>query len=126
MNVVAKLDTRVLDRMIATHQEEASKVVRKGAEALQGEVTNKISEIKLVDTGALKGSIKAEEHTGPLNWWVHDGVDYGVFWELGFHQMVFGKFQMLAISQRPFMVPSVEKIRPQWNKHWREFFKRWV
>ena len=125
MSTAAKLDTRVLDAIIAQHEQEAGVIVRGGAFSVQGEVQNKIREIKLIDTGALLGSIKAEEHTKPLDWWVHDGVDYGVFWELGFHQMVFGKFQMIAISQRPFMVPSVEKIRPQWNKKWREFFKRW-
>jgi HK97 gp10 family phage protein len=112
MRQVAKLDTRILDRMIAEHPEEAAKIVRAGALAVQGRaVTN-----APVDTGALKSSIDAEEKDGPLNWWVHDGVEYGIYQELGTSKM----------AAQPFMVPAVEAVRPDWRRNWREFFKRWV
>jgi hypothetical protein len=36
-------------------------------------------------------------------YWVHDGVEYGVYHELGTHR----------ISARPFMVPAVEAVGAQ-------------
>lgn len=111
MSVTVKLDTRVLDSMIAQHQQEAGVIVRGAAGSVQGQAAVKAP----FDTGALSGSIKADEHKGPLNWWVHDAVDYGIYQELGTSKM----------GAQPFMVPAVETVRPQWNKYWREFFKRW-
>ena len=111
-----KLDTRVLDAIIAQHEQRAGVIVRGGAFSVAGEAAVRAP----FDTGALKGGIKAEEHTGPLNWWAHDSVDYGIYQELGFTHWISGKY-----IQNPFMVPAVEAVRPQWNKNWREFFKRW-
>ena len=76
----------------------------------------------------------AEERKGPLDWWVHDGVEYGIYQEGGFHHA--GRLAqetkyeidtggVYTFIQSPFMVPAVEAVRPQWNKKWREFFKRW-
>jgi hypothetical protein len=114
--VTTKLDTRVLDRMIAEHEREASQIVRGGSFAVMGHAIDKAP----VDLGALKNSIEAEERKGPLDWWVHDGMEYGIFQELGFHHYITGVF-----IQNPFMVPAVEKVRPEWNKNWRDFFRKW-
>ena len=112
MSVVAKLDTRVLDAIIAQHPKEASQVVRAGAHAVLGEAKVRSP----YDTGALEGSLDTEEHTGPLNWWVHDGVEYGIYQELGTSKM----------RAQPFMVPAVEAVRKPWLDNWRAFFKRWA
>jgi HK97 gp10 family phage protein len=106
-----KLDTRVLDRMIAEHQREAGEVVRSGAFLVEGQAKKRAP----VDTGALKTGIAAEELKGPLSYWVHDSVEYGIYQELGTYKM----------AAQPFMVPAVEHTRPVWFQMWREFFKRW-
>jgi HK97 gp10 family phage protein len=111
MKTAAKLDTRVLDAIIAQHQQEAGVIVRGGAFSVAGHAAVKAP----YDTGALSTGIKAEEYKGPLVWWAHDAVDYGIYQELGTSKM----------GAHPFMVPAVETVRPEWNKHWREFFKRW-
>ena len=110
MSVVAKLDTRVLDKIIAEHRQEAGVIVRGAAFSVEGEAKVKAP----VDTGALKNSLNASE-VSDLQWRVSDGVEYGIYQELGTSKM----------GAQPFMVPAVEGIRRRWNKNWREFFKRW-
>jgi hypothetical protein len=41
---------------------------------------------------------------------IHDGVMYGIFWELG-HMTPSGAF-----LQKPFLVPACEQIRPSYEK----------
>jgi HK97 gp10 family phage protein len=109
--VSVKLDTSVLDRMIAEHEREASQIVRAGAFAIEGHAKDKAP----VDTGALKNSIEAEERSGPLAWWVHDGVEYGIYQELGTSRM----------AAQPFLTPAVEGVRKRWNDMWKDFFRKW-
>ena len=120
--MAAKLDTRELDRIIGDIETKASQIVRTGAELVQAHAVMNISHQKLVDTSALMNGTIAEQKSRFL-WWVHDSVTYGIFWELGFHQMVWGRFQMLKLSQRPWMIPAVETVRPIWNKLWGGLFK---
>lgn len=54
-----------------------------------------------VDTGALENSIQAEQEDS-LTWIVGDGVNYGVYQELGTHKM----------PAHPFLVPATEAVRP--------------
>ena len=121
--MTSKLDTKELDRIIDGIETKASQIVRTGAELVQAHAVMNISHQKLVDTSALMNGIKAEPEKPPYVWWVHDSVTYGIFWELGFHQMVWGRFQMLKLSQRPWMIPAVETVRPIWNKLWEGLFK---
>jgi hypothetical protein len=114
MTIVTKLDTRKLDQLIAQAPTRASQIVRAGAFAVEGEAKTRAP----VDTTALQNSIQAEERSGPLRWWAHDGVEYGIYQELGFHHWISGAF-----IQNPFMVPAVEHIRPQWNKMWRDLLR---
>jgi HK97 gp10 family phage protein len=109
--VTTKLDTRVLDRMIAEHEREASQIVRAGSFAVQGHAQDKAP----VDTGALKNSLEAEERSGPLAWWVHDGVEYGIYQELGTSKM----------AAQPFLTPAVEIVRRRWGDMWKDFFRKW-
>jgi HK97 gp10 family phage protein len=110
MAIVTHLDTRRLDQIIANLDGKASEIVRTTA----FEVEQKAKMLAPVKTGALKGSLKAEEHGGPLSWWVHDGMEYGLFNELGTSRM----------AAHPFMVPAVEGVRAKWIERWRELFSR--
>lgn len=113
--MTVKLDTLKLDQLIATDDEEAGRIVRKFAFLVEGTA----SQLAPVDTSALKNSIQAEEHSGPLRWWVHDGVEYGLFQEIGFTHWISGQF-----IQNPFMVPAVEQHRPAWDDAWRRHLRR--
>ena len=111
MSVVAKLDTRVLDAIIAQHRQEAGVIVRGAAFSVEGE-----SKVRApVDTGALKNSLNTSE-VNDLNYRVSDGVEYGIYQELGTSKM----------RAQPFMVPAVEAVRKPWLDNWRAFFKRWA
>lgn len=76
MNI--KVDTRALDGFLADVEPKLAPVVKKHAFAIQGKAQQEAP----VDTGALKNSIIAEEQS-PTKWTVSDGVEYGVFQELG-------------------------------------------
>jgi len=128
---VAKLDTAGLDRITAQLEPRAEQVLKDVAEQIEGEAKANIlrplhlkqgKPNELVDTGALLNSIKGEQR-GRLSWWIHDGVEYGIHWELGFHQMVWGKFQMMTLSQHPFLIPAVEKVRAKFETMWGNLFK---
>jgi HK97 gp10 family phage protein len=112
MRPVVKLDTVILDRIINEQQREAGKIVRRASYAVEGQAKSKAP----VDTGALKSSLMAEQKSGILSWWVHDGMDYGIHQEFGTSRM----------AAQPFMIPAVEAIRDNWVNLWREFFKRWA
>lgn len=108
-----KLDTAKLDALIRAMPDRAGKIVKTGAFAVQGEAATRAP----YDTGALQNTIKADE-VDNLHWEVHDGVEYGIYQELGFRHYRSGAF-----IQNPFMVPAVEAVRPQYSAMWKEFFK---
>ena len=107
------VDTAKLDALIAAMPERAEKIVRSGAFAVQGEAVTRAP----VDTGALRASIMAREISN-LVWWVEDGMEYGIWQEVGFHHFRSGQF-----IQNPFMVPGVEAVRPRYSEMWKELFK---
>jgi HK97 gp10 family phage protein len=111
MKVRVTLDTKTLDRITAEANKEAAVIVKAGAFAVEGQAKTRAP----VDTGALKSSLEAEENGSPLRWWVHDGVEYGIFQELGTSKM----------GAQPFLVPAVEAVRDNWTDLWRKFFERW-
>jgi hypothetical protein len=53
-----------------------------------------------VDTGTLRASMRAEK-AGPLEYQVMDGVEYGVYLELGTER----------VAARPFVTPVIEDMR---------------
>ena len=59
-----------------------------------------------VDTGALKNSIEAEEKT-PLAWEIHDGVEYGVYQELGTSR---------GVTAQHFLGRAAEQQEPKFYK----------
>jgi hypothetical protein len=108
-----KLDTARLDALIRAQPERANRIVRSGAFAVQGHAVTDAP----IDTGALRASIMANEQSN-LVWWVSDGVEYGIYQELGFNHVGSGAF-----IQHPFMIPAVEAVRTQYNAMWKDFFK---
>ena len=104
-----KLDTRRLDDIINNLPERGSMIVRTGAFQVQA----KAKMLAPVDPGALKSSLQAEEKDNPLHWWVHDGVEYGIFQELGTSRM----------AAHPFLIPAVESIRRWFSDQMKELFK---
>lgn len=104
-----KLDTFKLDQIIAKFPKEAENVVKAGAYAVQGRAQTYAP----VDTGALKNSLKASR-AGNLLWWVGDGVEYGIYQELGTSRM----------RAQPFMVPAVMFCQRYYTGLWQELFDR--
>lgn len=100
-----KLDTAALDAYAKSIDVNTDRALA----AIAFQVEGYAKPLTPFETGALRNGIKAEPMPGkPHTYWVHDSVEYGIFWELGFHQSVFGKFQMIKLSQKPFMVPATE------------------
>ena len=102
------LDTSVLDKLTEELKPRANNIVAKYASAIMGEAQR----LAPVDTGALRASIEAEQ-IEPLSWQVHDGVEYGVYQELGTHKM----------AAHPFLLPAVEKWRQRFLDAFAELFK---
>jgi hypothetical protein len=122
MRQAVRLDTRILDKMISEKPDEAHEIVYQYAEQVEAQAKANIQAQDLIDTGALMNGIHVRP-VNPLHAQVADRVEYGIHWELGFHQMVFGRFQLIRVSQRPFLVPAVEKYRRSWNERWRRYMK---
>lgn len=108
MTVRVRIDTAVLDRIIAQAPGRASEIVRSGATALQGRAMT----LAPVDTGALKNSIHTEPK-GALTQWVADGVEYGIFQEYGTSRM----------AAHPFMTPAAMWVLPRYLAEWKRLFE---
>lgn len=90
-----KLDTKVLDRMRKDLDMNTDQVLAGIAHAVEGEAKLKAPYL----TGALKNSIITVKKKLNL-YWVQDGMEYGIYQELGTSRM----------AAHPFMVPAVEAV----------------
>lgn len=104
MSVTIRLDTSVLDRMIAQVPGNTDRVVQEAALMVEAETKKNIRGWGLIDTSALLNSIQAEKKRAGL-WEVHDGVEYGVYWELG-HKNIF----LRRYVRKPFMTPAIAYV----------------
>jgi len=104
MSVTIKLDTAVLDRMIAQVPGNTDRVVAEAALSVAAETKKNIRGWGLIDTGALLNSIEAVKKKNGT-WEVHDGVEYGVYWELG-HKNIF----LHRYVRKPFMTPAINYV----------------
>lgn len=107
------LDTRELDRILTESPEKAASIIKGAAFAVQGKAAMEAP----VDTSALANSIQAVQEN-PFLWRVQDGVEYGIYQELGFIHWKSGAF-----IQNPFMIPAVEYVRPYFEANWRGLTK---
>ena len=94
-SVEIRLDTRELERIARGLNADVDDVL--GILAHQVEGISKA--LAPVDTGALKNSIGTKRQK-QNEWRVHDGVEYGIYQELGTSKM----------AAQPFMVPAAEKV----------------
>ena len=88
-----QIDTKELDRLIRQTPGKTKELVKSLAFVVEGEAKTHAP----VDTGALRASINTTQHNEDT-YWIMDGVEYGIFQELGTSRM----------SGHPFMVPAVE------------------
>jgi HK97 gp10 family phage protein len=103
-----KLDITILNRITSELRPKASEIIRRTAFTVQG----KAQQLAPVDTGALKNSLHTEIKD-PLMAIVADGVEYGIYQELGTYKM----------AAHPFLTPAIESERQGWEEAWRELFK---
>jgi RNA 3'-terminal phosphate cyclase len=135
MKPVVRLEMQVLESIIREMPERASRVVRLSAQELEGTVKltlnkrgtgreyprggGKVHQASAPgspparDYGNLINSIHVQQ-IHPLTARVADGTEYGLALELG---------SPPNLAPRPFMVPSVEKMRPAWVQRWKELLK---
>jgi len=105
--MTTKLDTRVLDAIAKGLDKNSDQVLASVAFQVEAEAKVRAP----VDTGALKNSIHTEKKKQGL-YWVADGVEYGIYQELGTHKM----------SAHPFMKPAVEKVQQYLADLYRKLF----
>lgn len=102
MSANIRLDTSGLDALQRRLNVNGDQAVAAVAFQLEATVKGTIISKDIIDTGALLNSIHTEKR-GEKVYWVADGVEYGVYHELGTHRM----------AARPFMTPAVEKVNLQ-------------
>ena len=105
-----KIDTAKLDKMAAEAKPKASQIVR----SYGGMITSEAVKRAPVDTGALINSITANSKlVEPLTYRIQDGVEYGIFQELGTRIM----------AAHPFLFPALEVYRQKFLNAFSELFK---
>lgn len=105
-----KIDTSVLDRITENLRPGAARIVETTGWKIAGDA----AQAAPVDTGALRNSILSESGmTDDIEFTVQDGVEYGVFQELGTSKM----------AAQPFLVPAVEANTQSFNDAFQELFK---
>ena len=103
-----RLDTRVLDRIARDLNTNTDRVLAGIAFEVEGEAKKRAP----VDTGALKNSINTQRKKKGL-YHVQDGVEYGIYQELGTSRM----------SKHPFMVPAIERVRKTLSEKFKGLFQ---
>jgi HK97 gp10 family phage protein len=106
------LDTRVLDKITAEMEPRAWSVINKYG----WEIASEAAKLAPVDTGALRSSLLSESgfvSEDKLTFTIQDGVEYGIFQELGTSKM----------AAQPFLVPAVEAWTQRFLAAFSELFK---
>ena len=110
MNGGVRLDTAKLDAMIANARPKASMIVQTFGVAIAGAAAQGAP----VDTSALRNSIPSESHMETdLLYIVQDGVEYGIFQELGTSKM----------AAQPFLIPAVEAFTQRYQDAFKVLFE---
>ena len=104
------LDTRVLDKITAEMKPRAIRIVKAYGNMMLANAVKRAP----VDTGALINSMTANSKmVEELTYRLQDGVEYGVFQELGTSKM----------SARPFMKPAIEEFKQKFFNAFKDLFK---
>ena len=92
-----KIDTAKLDAIVANLHPGTARIVNTYGTAMAG----KAAILTPKDTHALESSILAESKmSGAAKYTIQDGVEYGVYQELGTSRM----------AAQPFLVPAIESL----------------
>lgn len=102
------LDMKKMEQIARDLNKNTEQVLKSFAFQVEGEAKTRAP----VDTGALKNSINTKKMSDNL-YRVQDGVEYGLFQELGTSRM----------AAHPFMKPAVEAVRKFIHKKWGGLFK---
>jgi HK97 gp10 family phage protein len=97
--MTSKLDTRVLDAIAKGLDKNNDQVLASVAFQVEAEAKAIIIQKHIIEFGNLLNSVETDKKKPGL-YWVQDGVEYGVYQELGTYKM----------AARPFMKPAVEKV----------------
>lgn len=104
------IDTTVLDKLTEEAQPRATLLVTKYGMAVLADAMR----LAPVDTGALKNSLPTNSRLeDALTYIVSDGVEYGIFQELGTSKM----------AAQPFLIPALEKWRQKFTDAFAELVK---
>ena len=104
-----QIDTSILDQMTAEMQGKANEITEKYGTQVAADAAMNAP----VDTSALRNSIVAESVMEGNNFIIQDGVEYGIYQELGTSKM----------AAQPFMVPALEKWREAYLAAFAGLFK---
>lgn len=91
-----ELDTSVLDKITANLQPKAAKIIHKWGIKMAGEWS---ASVPYVTTAFQQSILSESKMVAPLTYRLSDGVEYGIFVELGTHKK----------AARPHLVPTIEK-----------------
>ena len=113
MSATFKVDTAELDRILRDLDKNTGEALASVAFDVQGEIVVVATQMDIYDTGAFIGGITATEKTPGKMWWVHDQVLYGIWQELGHHN----------VPARPSFSTSVENVSKRLAKHYKDITK---
>lgn len=102
-----KLNTQILDAIMRDLDFNTDQVLS----SIAFQVEAQAKPLAPVDTGALVNSIHTDRQAKNL-YWVADGVEYGIYQELGTSRM----------AAHPFMVPAVDQVARYIDDQWGALF----
>ena len=95
--MAVKIDTAKLDAIVANLHPGTARIVNTYGTAMAG----KAATLAPVDTGSLRQTLNDESHmSGAAKYTIQDGVEYGVYQELGTSRM----------AAQPFLIPAIESL----------------
>jgi hypothetical protein len=118
---VVKLDTKKLDALTRETPLKAKEIIRSSSFQIEGWAKERVprdpkrppKNPKIPVTGALRNSINTEIINSGFTGIVSDGVEYGIYQELGTSR----------IPARPWLVPAVERMAKEWIAKWKDLIK---
>jgi HK97 gp10 family phage protein len=104
------IDTAVLDRITKEIRPHAARIIETHGTNMAGMAAQNAP----VDTSALRNSVLSESGmVGELTYAIQDGVEYGIFQELGTSKM----------AAQPFVIPAIESGAQKFLNAFAELFK---
>lgn len=104
---IVKIDTQILEALIKDLGTNTDGAIR----SIAFDIAAEAKILAPWKTGALSGSINMKKINSG-EYWVQDGVDYGLYQEMGTYKM----------AAHPFLRPAVEKIGRQLEERFKRLF----